>query len=338
MEFSGFLAYHLWGRPPLAHHPSSAVARRTARVPRQVSQKHEAWRGVIGVSAKGESLYRHGFPDVRLGTRFPANSRLRTARPEGRGFHRETGIECSHQLSARGNVDDTIVPMRRCAFRRAPDSYDETFVVTMARSYLNQTPWTRLRLAAVRDLVEPKEGDRVLDLGCAAGAISHFLSTFGCQTVGIDGAKRATATARITFPALRFEQADVGDLPFEDSSFDKAIAADLVEHLDDSTFRRMLLETRRVLVRGGTLAIYTPSPLHVIERLKRRDVLLAQNPTHVGLRRADELLLELDSAGYVVERNDWSASFIPGVRLLEKVGGVQFEAFRYRLCVRARCL
>ena len=228
--------------------------------------------------------------------------------------------------------------MRRRAFRRAPDSYDETFVATMARAYLNQTPWTRLRLSAVRDLVEPKEGDRVLDLGCAAGAVSHFLSTFGCQTVGIDGAERAIEAARITFPALRFEQADVSALPFKDSSFDKAIAADLVEHLDDSTFRRMLLEARRVLVEGGTLAIYTPNPLHVIERLKQREVLLAQNPTHVGLRRADELLLELDSAGYAVEHADWSASFIPGVRLLERVGGVQLEAFRYRLCASARCL
>ena len=42
----------------------------------------------------------------------------------------------------------------RAAFRRAPETYDERFVGAMAKAYLDQTPWTRLRLDAVRELVE----------------------------------------------------------------------------------------------------------------------------------------------------------------------------------------
>src|SRR5919202_5606805 len=140
----------------------------------------------------------------------------------------------------------------KLAFRRAPAEYDDTFMDTMASAYLERTPWTELRLAAVRDLVDPHPGDRILDLGCAAGAITHFLSELGAETIGVDAEPRAIEKARELFPGLEFVVADVAALPFEDASFDKAVAADLVEHLDDATFERMLAEVRRVLKAGGT--------------------------------------------------------------------------------------
>jgi SAM-dependent methyltransferase len=224
----------------------------------------------------------------------------------------------------------------RLALRRAPASYDDAFVDVMAGEYLRQTPWTRLRLSAVRDLVDPGRGERILDLGCAAGAISHFLSTFGCEPVGVDAEPRAVERARETFPRLRFEIADVGELPFPDASFDKAVAADLVEHLDGATLRSMLSETRRVLRPRGTLSLYTPNPEHLIERLKAHDLVLAQNPTHVGLRSAGELESALEHAGFTVERSEWRASFFPCLRTLERVGGSRSSLLRYRLCLRGR--
>ena len=117
--------------------------------------------------------------------------------------------------------------------RKAPSSYDDQFMDTMATEYLDRTPWTELRLDAVRDLLDPQPGDRVLDLGCAAGAITHYLSTFGAEPVGIDLQPLAIERARELFPGLRFEVADATQLPFADASFDKAVAADFVEHIED---------------------------------------------------------------------------------------------------------
>jgi SAM-dependent methyltransferase len=225
--------------------------------------------------------------------------------------------------------------VRLPAFRRAPSSYGGAFVDTMAAAYLEQTPWTALRLAAVRELVEPRAGDRVLDLGCAAGAVTHYLSTFGCEPVGVDSEPEAIERARALFPRLRFEVADVTALPFPDASFDKAVAADLVEHLVDDDLDRMLVEARRVLRPEGTLSLYTPNPAHPIERLKEHDLVLAQNPTHVGLRRADELARALRRGGFELEVSDWRASFFPGLREVERLGGSRLEALRYRLCMRA---
>lgn len=226
--------------------------------------------------------------------------------------------------------------MRLPALRRAPATYGGTFVDTMAGAYLDQTPWTLVRLAAVRDLVEPRPGERVLDLGCAAGAITHFLSTFGCDVVGVDAEPDAIERARSLFPRLRFDQADVTALPHADGSFDKAVAADLVEHLDDQAFAGMLAETRRILAPGGTLSLYTPNPAHPIERLKEWDLVLARNPTHIGLRRARELEDAVADAGFTLDASGWRPSFVPGLRSVERLGGDHFESLRYRLCLRAR--
>lgn len=226
--------------------------------------------------------------------------------------------------------------MRLPAFRRVGAEYDDAFMETMAQQYLRRTPWTELRLAAVEDLVEPRPGDRVLDLGCAAGAVTHFLSGFGCDVVGIDLEPRAVEKASTLFPSLRFEMADVASLPYAEASFDKAVAADLVEHLDDETFGAMLTEVRRVLVPGGTVSLYTPNSRHLIERLKEREIILGRNLTHIGLRPAGAIAEALERAGFKVERNEWRPSFLRGLRTVERLAGPRLELFRYRLCLRAR--
>jgi SAM-dependent methyltransferase len=176
----------------------------------------------------------------------------------------------------------------------------------------------------------------VLDLGCAAGAITHYLSTFGAEPVGIDFEPLAIERARELFPGPRFEVADATQLPFADASFDKAVAADFVEHIEDKTFVAMCTELRRVLVPGGLFAIYTPNPRHLIERMKERDFVLAQNPTHIGLRDADHMRRVLEQGGFAVLRSEWRPSFFRGLRSVEKVAGPKLDLFRYRLCVLAQ--
>lgn len=226
--------------------------------------------------------------------------------------------------------------MRRLLFRKAPTDYDEAFMDTMATQYLEGTPWTQLRLRNLKELVEPQSGDEIIDLGCAAGALTHYFTTFGAKVVGVDSEALAISKAQSLFPELEFVQADVADLPFRTHTFNKAVAGDLVEHLDDSTFRAMLVELQRVLTPGGSLSIYTPNPLHVIERLKDHNILLAQNPTHIGLRTLSQLETVLNDSGYTVDRSWWTASFIPVFRTADRFAGRYFQTFRYRLCVRAR--
>jgi ubiquinone/menaquinone biosynthesis C-methylase UbiE len=214
--------------------------------------------------------------------------------------------------------------------------YDEEFMHVMTSEYERQTRWSRMRQENVVLLVEPTPGDRVLDLGCATGAMAHFLSTFGCSVVGADSSEVGLSEARRLHPELRFELADVGHLPFADGSFDKIVAADLTEHLDDQTLRNMFRESTRVLVPGGTLSIHTPNPRHVIERLKDKGVLIEQNPSHIGLRTDAELSDLLEAAGFEVELNVSRRSFIPIFRTIELAGAPLTSLLRYRICLRAR--
>jgi SAM-dependent methyltransferase len=218
----------------------------------------------------------------------------------------------------------------------AAEDYDDAFQEAMAAEYERQTAWARMRLENVRLLVDPQPGERILDLGSAAGAVTHFLSSFGAETTGVDASEAGVARARRRFPALRFEVADIAQLPFPDGSFDKAVAADVTEHLDDATLRGALAEAHRVLVPGGTLSLHTPNPLHVVERLKAHNLILEQNPTHIGLRTGPELRRELESAGFVVEVDHRRPGFYPGLRTLERVAGGRIELLGYRICIRAR--
>ena len=223
----------------------------------------------------------------------------------------------------------------RLALQRAPSEYDDAFMDKMAGAYLEQTRWTKLRLSALLPLVEPHPGDRILDLGCAAGALTHFFSQYGATVTGVDSEPKAVERARSLFPDLQFEQADVAGLPQADHSIDKAVAGDLVEHLDEPTLNAMLRELRRVLVPGGTLSIYTPNPRHLIERLKAHDFVLAQNPTHIGLRTSNQLVAALERNGFKIDRVGWTPSFFPVLRTVERLLGRFSQTFRYRLCIRA---
>ncbi len=43
--------------------------------------------------------------------------------------------------------------------------------------------------APVVELLSPKPGERILDLGCGDGALSADLAALGCEVVGIDSSE-----------------------------------------------------------------------------------------------------------------------------------------------------
>ncbi len=46
------------------------------------------------------------------------------------------------------------------------------------------------------DLLAPKRGERVLDLGCGDGVLTLEISHFGCDVVGIDASREMVEAAR----------------------------------------------------------------------------------------------------------------------------------------------
>jgi SAM-dependent methyltransferase len=114
--------------------------------------------------------------------------------------------------------------------------------------------WRQVFEAVVREA--DLRGQRVLDLGCGTGRLSHALAEEGLARVwGVDASPEMLAVARARLPdTVGLKEGRVEELPFRDAWFDRAVMW-LVCHLVDrpAAFR----EARRVLVPGGLLAVVT---------------------------------------------------------------------------------
>jgi ubiquinone/menaquinone biosynthesis C-methylase UbiE len=104
-------------------------------------------------------------------------------------------------------------------------------------------------------------GDRVLDVACGTGtlAIEAKRRAPGAELVGIDGdpemLERAREKARAAGAGIAFDEGLSTDLPYEDSTFDRALSTLFFHHLDLAGKRATIAELARVLRPGGELHI-----------------------------------------------------------------------------------
>jgi len=71
----------------------------------------------------------------------------------------------------------------------------------------------------VVELLAPRGGERILDLGCGPGQLTHKISESGADVVGLDSSPSMIGQARQNFPNLRFVLQDAASLTF-DNEFD----------------------------------------------------------------------------------------------------------------------
>jgi len=115
---------------------------------------------------------------------------------------------------------------------------------------------------AALDLLAPRLGDSVIDLGCGPGmGVRGALKRVGREgfAAGIDQSATATHYAAHAVHGACLEgravimRAEVADLPFRDCMFDRAFAVNSFQFWPDPA--RALREVARVLAPGGRLVI-----------------------------------------------------------------------------------
>jgi trans-aconitate methyltransferase len=77
--------------------------------------------------------------------------------------------------------------------------------------------------AGLIDLLGPKPGERILDIGCGTGHLSAQIAASGAQVTGIDSSSEMIQQARSAHPSLHFEIADARALSFH-QEFDAAFS------------------------------------------------------------------------------------------------------------------
>jgi cyclopropane fatty-acyl-phospholipid synthase-like methyltransferase len=122
----------------------------------------------------------------------------------------------------------------------------------------------------VGEFVRPKQGERILDVGCGTGALCAYMPT-GTSYVGVDVDERYIESARDRFGGRgEFVASDIADLQTADREpFDAAIAFGVLHHLDDEQVEQAFGVVRPLLAPGGRFVACEPCLTDEAGRLER---------------------------------------------------------------------
>ncbi|GAB46955.1 class I SAM-dependent methyltransferase [Mobilicoccus pelagius] len=158
-----------------------------------------------------------------------------------------------------------------------------------------------------------RPGDRGLDLGCGAGRHAFEMYRRGADVTAFDQDADELRGVAEMFGAMELEgegapggartvEGDALALPFEDATFDRVVAAEILEHIPDDA--RAICELVRVLRTGGTIAVTVPRywPEKICWALS--DEYHEVEGGHVRIYRTDGLAGQLTQAGIEVTGRD----------------------------------
>ena len=115
---------------------------------------------------------------------------------------------------------------------------------------------------ALKDLLNPKDGERVLDVGCGTGILTRLIAPNlfpNGSITGIDISNHFIELARSYVQDLKYKSIinfDVGDaekLPYPDQYFDAAFATRLLIYVDNP--QQSIKELRRVVKKKGRIIL-----------------------------------------------------------------------------------
>ncbi|MDH4118072.1 MAG: methyltransferase domain-containing protein [Acidimicrobiia bacterium] len=128
-----------------------------------------------------------------------------------------------------------------------------------SRRYAMVNRWDPRHEVTVRRHLDPRPGERILEVGCGRGHLTKLLEGIGVDVIGIDANPEASELAG----SERVKHMYAESLTFDDDSFDKIVSVHAIEHIPQ--LEQALGEMARVLKPGGrALFVYPAEPIQGI--------------------------------------------------------------------------
>ena len=129
--------------------------------------------------------------------------------------------------------------------------------------HLRERWWNADFTDFLRETLQPRAGDRILDVGCGVGTAEVQLGQLGISQLRLFGTdlipprvQEAVAAARAHNIRVRFAAADACRLPFRDDAFDSTFCVAVLQHVRDLS--AAVQEFARVTRPGGRVLIVEP--------------------------------------------------------------------------------
>lgn len=180
------------------------------------------------------------------------------------------------------------------------------------------------------DLLIPKKGELILDIGCGRGEIVRECIKKGASAVGIDHSREAVRIAKNSGLKL-IAMASADYLPLRHEFFDKVCMMEVIEHLTDPQLNTCLKEAKRVLKRGGYIVITTPNAwnkvLYILAIICNKvgmkiKWMSREDPYHINVQNPLSLRRKLRGFGF-------RTAMFPGITLGS--GALLRERLKYKL-------
>lgn len=96
-----------------------------------------------------------------------------------------------------------------------------------------------------------------------------------------------------------------------------------------------MAEAWRILKPDGVLVIGTPNPRHILELMKRNNIILKEDVSHVDYKTMPVLVKSLRTHGFNIDRAYYYHSHLPVLSIAERLGMRFIPVLRRRICIKA---
>jgi len=180
----------------------------------------------------------------------------------------------------------------RKAYNLAAERYHELF-----HNEMNEKEYDRRLLDSFASRFH--KDSWICDAGCGpSGHIGRYVFDKGIQVVGVDISDKCVELARHYNPKMRFERGDIGNLAFDDDSFDGIISYYSIIDTPKRYVGRIFREFHRVLKPGGNLLVAVKAGT---TEGYMKDLLGIQTEIYFTLFTEKEITRYFEKAGFLLE-------------------------------------